>query len=240
MYRIVIEIILSFMNGQEFFSIKIVRDNAIIIGCIAPVKRLIIPEKVLCYGKEYTIIEIADRAFYECTIIESVSIPATVMRIGREAFSRCNNLTEMWLEDGNISICYDDTEYDELRPPIKKLYIGRNIMLKDSSFSPFNSCPTLTHITIGDNVTFIGDSTFIDCANIKTIVFGKNLHYIGEGAFMNSMSIESIELPRHLLIIEKWAFSCCKQLSKVYLPQTTLIIDNAFEDCNNDLQLIYY
>lgn len=222
------------------FSFTAIDNKAIITGCNYMSKEIIIPELITSNGKDLSVVEIADRAFYDHNEIVSVSIPSTVSRVGRQAFSHCDNLTDMRLEDGNNIIMYDDIDFDEYSPPIKHLYLGRNLIAKDSDFSPFNSCPTLTEITIGDLVTFIGESAFIDCVNIKVINFGKNLRHIKCGAFMNSLSLESIKLPPNLAIIDAMAFSGCEKLSKITLPPNTAIATNAFEHCpcvNTTLEL---
>lgn len=225
------------MSERDFFQLKTIGDKAIITGCHIPITQLDIPEKVILDSQEYMVVEIADKAFYGNQEINYVSIPASVTKIGIEAFSRCDNLTEMRLKDSNMPICYYDTEFDEFRPPIKNLYLGRNIIVSDSAFSPFNSCPTLTNITIGDQTTIVGECAFIDCVNITKINFGRNLIYIGEGAFMNSLSLKAIELPERLHVIEKWAFKECEQLRTARVAQKTIIGNNAFENCHKEFQL---
>lgn len=228
------------MRAEDFFQIKTIGDKAIITGCHTPVAILDIPEKVILDGRQYTVVEIADKAFYGNQEINYVSIPASVTKVGIETFSRCDNLTEMCLKDGKMPICYHDTEFDEFRPPIKNLYLGRNILVSDSSFCPFNSCPTLTDITIGDQTAIIGECAFIDCVNITTIKFGKNLINIGEGAFMNSLSLKAIELPEGVHVIEKWAFKGCEKLRTARVAQKTIMRNNAFEDCHKEFQLTRY
>ena len=44
--------------------------------------------------------KIGDRAFSECTSLESVTIPSSVVDIGKNAFHRCRNLSEVTFNDG--------------------------------------------------------------------------------------------------------------------------------------------
>ena len=37
--------------------------------------------------------KIEDEAFYDCTSLESITLPSTVTEIGDEAFSDCTNLS---------------------------------------------------------------------------------------------------------------------------------------------------
>ena len=59
---------------------------------------LIIPEKVTCSGKEYTVTGISDGVFPNNENITYVRIPATVKTIGNEAFDYCKNLTSVTFE----------------------------------------------------------------------------------------------------------------------------------------------
>ena len=59
---------------------------------------LIIPEKVTCSGKEYTVTGISDGVFPNNENITYVRIPATVKTIGNEAFDYCKNLTSCTFE----------------------------------------------------------------------------------------------------------------------------------------------
>ena len=59
---------------------------------------LIIPEKVTYSEKEYTVTGIGETAFFYNTSVTSVSIPATVKKIGNNAFQNCSNLTSLTFE----------------------------------------------------------------------------------------------------------------------------------------------
>ena len=58
----------------------------------SPKEKLIIPEKVTINKKVYTVTEIDTFAFYNCSGIESVSLPNTITKIGYRAFEGCTYL----------------------------------------------------------------------------------------------------------------------------------------------------
>ena len=115
--------------------------------------------------------ELPDYTFYTesfCTpYLESITIPASVKKIGYQAFFRCEKLKEVIFEDGDepIELSYNKDGGPALFGeglfydcPLEKVYIGRNLIYKNDSrygFSPFRPRRRETNltITVGDNVT---------------------------------------------------------------------------------------
>jgi hypothetical protein len=95
------------------------------------------------------------------------------------------------------------------------LYEAGIYFLDKLSYIPacaFASYETLTDITIPDNITKIGASTFAGCFNLKNIIMSD---------FNN---VEEIEI---------YAFSGCNSLTKIILPNVKIIRGNAFRGCCN-------
>ena len=106
-------------------------------------------------------------------------------------------------------------------------------------------------VTIGNDVTSIGEGAFFECLSLKDISFGNSLNSIGIGAFMGS-GLERVVLPDSLQIvgesafaetvsevtfgkglirIDKYAFSACK-LTRLVLPDSLAAIgESAFQNC---------
>lgn len=103
----------------------------------------------------YKITAIADRAFYNCTTITSVSISNSVISIGSEAFSVCTELATVTISDSVTSI-------------------GR---------AAFFVCPSLTSVTLGDSVTTIGYYAFYHCKRLTSVVIPDSVTTIGKNAF---------------------------------------------------------
>ena len=53
---------------------------------------IVIPEKIVYEGVEYTIVGTAANAFVDCVDLTSVTLPATCVTIGRNAFKGCSSL----------------------------------------------------------------------------------------------------------------------------------------------------
>ena len=69
-----------------------------------------IPESVVYNGVTFTVTKIADKAFANCTVMESISIPGTVLQIGQNTgvsdlpFYNCTSLKSVRFEDGVQSL----------------------------------------------------------------------------------------------------------------------------------------
>ncbi|MGC7169753.1 leucine-rich repeat protein [Metamycoplasma hominis] len=114
-----------------------------------------------------------------------VVIPNNVKKIGESAFSNCENLKEVSLNEGLEKIGAE-TFYDT----------------------------KIESITIPGSVKEIGERAFCNCENLKEVILNEGLKKIGASAFPNT-KIESITIPSSVKEIGESAFSNCKNLKEV-------------------------
>ena len=165
-----------------------------------------IPPTVYHNGVTYQVTGIGQRAFYNCTDVDSVSIPATVTAIDNYAFYNCYNL-----------------EYVTL--PAALTTIG--------DFA-FDRCWNLRSITIPDNVTGIGIAAFMECSNLASVVIGSGVTSIGQQAFDHCTSLTSVVIPNSVTTIGKKAFYYNSNLERVVIGSgVTSIGSQAFYSCTN-------
>ena len=100
---------------------------------------LVIPAEI--GGKCVT--SIVDRAFYGCSSLTSIELPAGLTSIGEGAFSGCSSLTSIELPAGLTSI----------------------------GFFAFSGCSSLTGIELPAGLTSIGDSAFSGCDDLVLLVY---------------------------------------------------------------------
>ena len=145
-------------------------------------------------GTTYTLTAIGDFAF-SFKDLTSVTIPATVTSIGRNAFAACASLTTVDLSNAS----------------------GLNT-IGDSAFHSSG----LTSITIPAAVTSIGKAAFTNCTSLATVDLSNasGLDTIGSNVF-GLTAITSITIPAAVKSIEDTAFGNCKKLTTVDLSNAS-------------------
>jgi len=98
----------------------------------------------------------------------------------------------------------------------------------------FNSCGTITSVTIPDSVNTIGESAFNSCWNLASVTFSDFLTTIGETAFYNCQQLGNPSFPDTLVSIGRFAFGSCLGFTELTLPDSvTTIEEKAFAYCSN-------
>ena len=135
------------------------------------------------------------RAFGNCSMLTSITIPDSVKNIGEYAFDGCTSLTSITIPDSVTTI----------------------------GSSAFGDCTSLTSITIPSRVTRIGSYAFFRCISLTSITFGYNsqLTRIDSGVFQGCDSLKSITIPSRVTHIGMNAFMGCSSLTSIKFTDTT-------------------
>ena len=121
----------------------------------------------------------------------------------------------------------------------------------------------LTHVTISDGITDIGDFAFIDCINLETLTLPESLVSLGDQTFIGCTKLNKINIPSKVNQIQNYvfqqtsftefvipehfkrigtsAFRLCSKLKtfKVY-SRDVVYDDDIFQYCSKDLVLYGY
>lgn len=201
-------------------------------------------------------------AFYYCTRLQSIVLPASVKSIGKYAFSWCMSLENVTLSDNLLSI----GEY-AFHQCVCLLSIDLPDGLQSIGYNAFVHCEELTSVRIPASVTSIAGNCFASCYMLESIVvdeqnqtfssgnggnviINKKNHslisgcktsvipslvtYIDEDAFSDCPDLTHIDIPNSVIAIGGWAFYLCTGLESVSLPESLQSIGSyAFASCTS-------
>lgn len=191
-------------------------------------KSITIPTTITANEKTYRVTGIGERTFYRWKNLTSVSFPAGLKTIEREAFCGCSGLTSVSLPDGLTTIG-------------KGAFIGCSGLISISlpaglttiGASAFIGCSGLTSISLPAGLTEIGEYAFSRCSGLTSISLPDGLTTIGRGAFYECSGLTSVSFPDGLTSIGESAFRGCSGLTSVSLPDGLKAIGNsAFYECS--------
>ncbi|RYG97987.1 MAG: leucine-rich repeat domain-containing protein [Alphaproteobacteria bacterium] len=170
---------------------------------------------------------IGDGAFSSGAVsFRSLSIPDSVVSIGKWSFAGCWNLENLVLPRNLVTIgesafssCSD---LMEVKIPSTVKSIG------DGAFS---SCSALTRVIMSTGISSISSNLFQGCGSLASFVIPSGVVEIGESSFANS-GLVSIAIPAGVSSIGDSAFHNCDALASLTIPASVTSLGyHAFGDC---------
>ena len=163
---------------------------------------------------DYTSNDVIGRyAFYGCSGLTSLTLPAGITKIDWYAFSGCSGLTSLTLSSGITSI---------------------------DNYA-FYGCSGLTSLTLPAGITWIGDYAFSGCSGLTSLTLPAGITEIWGGAFKGCSGLTSLTLPAGITQIGDYAFQRCSGLTSLTLPAGITWIDyGAFEGCSGLTSIYVY
>ncbi len=179
---------------------------------------------------------IGDWAFYNCSILTSVTIPNSVTSIGQYAFYDCPSLASVTIPNSVTKIenfvFYYCLNLTSVTIPNSVTSIG---------MQAFSYCSNLGSVTIPNSVTSIGMQAFQSCTSLASVTIGNSVTSIGAYAFSGCRGLTSIDIPNSVTSIGMYAFFGCYGLTSVIIGNgvTSIGID-AFRGCANMTDVYCY
>ncbi len=177
-------------------------------------------------SKATSLVSIGTRAFVDCPLLTSISIPDSVEILGNAIFNG-TAITEIKLPENLISLgaIFEGMGIKSVILPSKLQKIEKNA---------FKNCADLTSVVFPNTLTEIGMSAFEGCTSLLTVVFSNNLTTIYVSAFKNCVSLTEIELPNSVTTLGTNVFAGCTSLKIAVLSnEITQIPTSAFEGCTS-------
>ena len=191
--------------------------NGVFFGC----KRL---KKI---ELEDGVVHIPDRFAYGCISLHEISVPDTILSVGRNVWEDTPFL-ENWLQKGQ------ETEQ-------KILWDGRNLSgcvrlsakTRVVAGGAFYGNTKITQIDLS-GACQVGAAAFKGCSRLTQVVWPSALHRAEEEVFAGCTALERVTGPSeadiHWQSVEKHAFYLCRKLRALCLDQVKTVGEGAFED----------
>ena len=195
-----------FAENGSGFEVTGLKDSAL--------TEIVIPSSF--NGKPVT--GIAENAFKDLNGITSVTIPATIETVGKNAFARCEGLEKV-----NVSDMGAWCEVSFATPASNPLYFAQNLYLDNA---------LVTELKVPDAATKIGDFAFYGYENLVSVDTGNGVKAIGERAFFGCPALESVTVGGGVESIGEQAFSTCEKLQKLSFGENLKEVGGyAFSEC---------
>lgn len=176
---------------------------------------IVIPSTVTEIGEGVFVTEEGE----EGVEITKVTIPSSVVKIGKDAFNGCE-LTSVIFEGENLAEIGESafaycTKLPEITLPEGLKVIGK---------AAFQGTSAIKSINIPASVESIGESAFNTCSELTEVNFADDnksqLKTIGKKAFYQCVRLGTLDIPEGVTTIGDQAFRASGGLKRVYLPST--------------------
>lgn len=155
--------------------------------------------------------KIAAFTFYNNDIIQKIGLSSNISSIGQEAFSSCDNLSELSLEgfnnetkialdvfkDTNIDVIYYDGSMDE----------WCNIVFENEYSTPVNT-----------ETSFLIKDSSDNYSEIKKIELSNDITNISDYQFNNMSSVEEVIIPNSVTSYAKYILEGCTNIKTLSIP----------------------
>lgn len=159
--------------------------------------------------RAYELVNIGERAFHQCKGLLRVFFAPNSQVVQAGAFAFCEQLHTVGFE--NV------------------------VNLKEIGANAFDSCISLTEISLPSTIATLGEAVFCQCHKLQKVRLPTKLHAIPSNAFLRCVGLHEINLESTMISkIGESAFESCELLSMiVFSSNLETIAANAFVGCTS-------
>lgn len=139
---------------------------------------------------------IDDGAFYNDSMLEEITIPASVEKLGSSytstgVFEYCINLKKVTFEKGSALTNIGCAAFDGCEA-LKSIEIPQGVL--EIGASAFSNCSSLEQVTLPEGLQTIQESAFARATGIKVLSIPASVSYCGDRAFSGFGEDQSIQI----------------------------------------------
>ncbi len=167
---------------------------------------------------------VSEYAFFGNETLTKITLPDSLLVIGKSAFQDCVALTEVILGNSLELIsqaAFRDSALEKINLPDSVSEIERYAFYRTR----------LTEIKLPANLSSVAKYAFYGCERLTKIEFCPRIERIGEYAFSACTSLTSVVITDRTEMISDYAFSGCASLEKIFVPKKTAFGENPFHGC---------
>lgn len=201
------------------------------------------------------------QAFNNCSNLQDITIPKSVISIGSNAFWGCNSMQGVYITD-LAAWCAIDFDMNGANPLMfaGNLYVNNQLVtnlyipygITSLGDGVFRGCNSIQTVYFPAELTSLGEWTFMDCENLtKFTVESSNPSFSSDsyGVLFNKDRTQLIQAPTTLeghyaipdtvTTISEYAFGYNPNLQSVTIPNSVVTIDSAvFAGCTGLTELV--
>ncbi len=146
---------------------------------------------------------------WDRTLVEHLVFDSGITRIGKQLFNDHVHLKDVVFQTGS--------------------------QLTEIGYKAFNSCTSLSAITLPEHLTSIGNNAFEYCRSLESVSIPASVTTIGERAFRGCSVLKSVNIPVSVTSIGREAFWECTGLETCTILSTKLtsISGSCFNSCSS-------
>lgn len=182
---------------------------------------VIIPETVTFNGITYTVTEIDNSAFEECSDLTSVIIPNSVTKMGYSAFSRCSSLESVTClaETPPVLYIYGRDSFQNVNATLYVPAASVSAYKSDNNWSRFSSIQPITE-TQPQDVNGDGEVNISDINTIIDIILTGKLNLNGDVNDDGEVNISDVNVIINIILN-----GIVHQSGKLYLSEYSAVLD---------------
>lgn len=203
-----------------------------------------------------------DKTAFQSSAILGLSIKASTLELGEYAFSYCEDMETILMENSDLLI--DSYAFYEAGDDTAFSFSNCKLEMEDAAFQSggfvsvdfadcettmgkyvFSYCDDLTDFTVDANNTQIGEYTFYECGSLKNVSIAAesdmdDISIVLDNNALQTCAVENVVIGRGEIEIGDYAFSYCDDIISVELKGNLAEMgDYVFYECPDELVIMY-